>query len=405
MELISRALFEIDGSLVLFKKARINNTADRWRLHWFENESLEEYYRREENYEKNHKRLDYEYLVKQGQDLFPIIVDCLKAVTEDICDPVEGSVDCLAHAIRHTNEERELFTFVQKGYFSANREKHFEYVDKVTDYLERRIRLFLYITTSLAFGQNKCFDAVPGKETKKYAHKNLVSRENYATFFNPFNGLTRPQYRSIFCDGNLIKKFIIDSMEISWQSHDWKVFFDVFVEQNIATSHQQENSFSLLDRRRYIDYCRMAEQIMVAMNLMLHNIICKHSFVIPLDDDEMGFDNIMFKFAFKLINSNTNESIPINKTLKDDSKILYKANQLEDHVLTKGTYNKVSRSIVNKLNIRGSYVENLMYVDYITANYDVSFQDFVTSLVFASFIDKQINVYPWHGSNILIKKV
>lgn len=165
MELISRALFEIDGSLLLFNKARINDTSDRWRLHWFENESVEEYYRREENYERNHTRLDYEYLVKQVQDSFPIVSNCLKAVTEDICEPAEGSVDCLANSIRHTDEERELFTFVQKAYFSVNREKHFEYVERVTDYLERRIRLFLYITTSLAFGQTKCFDAVPGKET------------------------------------------------------------------------------------------------------------------------------------------------------------------------------------------------------------------------------------------------
>ena len=193
-------------------------------------------------------------------------------------------------------------------------------------------------------------------------------------------------------------------MDISWQSNDWKVFFDVFVEQDIATAHQQENSFSSLDRSSYINYCRMAEQIMVAMNLMIRNIICEHSFMILLEDDEIGFDNIMFKFAFKLNTSKTNERTTKNKILKDDSNILYKSNQLEDHVLTKGSYNKVSRSIANKLNIRDSYVENLMNVDYITANYDVTFQDFVTSLVFASYIDKQIYVYPWHGSNILIKK-
>jgi hypothetical protein len=97
--------------------------------------------------------------------------------------------------------------------------------------------------------------------------------------------------------------------------------------------------------------------------------------------------------------------LPSNdKVISLDSKVLYKQDDLYEHIISSDIYKKVISNIRSKLGNAGSYLEDLMNVDYITATYNISYCQFISTLSYATHIDKAVEVHPWHGSSVLIKK-
>jgi hypothetical protein len=318
--------------------------------------------------------------------------------------PEEGSVGCFASPINHTDEERNIFTEVQKNYYAADRASHFRYVEKVTDLLESRFRLFLYITVSLLFGEEACISLMP-QATKKYATKNSDRRINHSTFFNPYNGLTRPQFRELFLSVDKVKKFIVDELDLRWQKSDWDLFFDVFIDENIATSHKQVDSYSPGDRDKYLNYCKIAKQLTAAINTSIRRLISKNAFVLLLDSTSAkSVEDAILKYSFKMDKSCKENQSQNGKIIGLDSKVLYRQDELYEHSLNSNDYNKVIACIFSKLDVVGFYLEDLMDVDYITGNYDISYCQFISVLTHAKNIVKSVEIYPWYGSFILIKK-
>ena len=404
MEHISLALFGTDGMLRLFNEAKISASEMRWQLHWLGTESVTEYYKCENNYNREPEQLNYERLIRQVNDTFPIVAACLKTVLQDICKPDAGSVGCFGCPVHHTNSERILFSEVRDSYYAADRASHFRYVEKATNYLEERFRLFLYVTTTLLFGEDNLINLMP-PATKNYAIKNRDRRTNYASFFNPFNGLTRPQFRELFLNTGKIKKFIVGELDLRWQTRDWETFFNVFIDENIATSHKQVNSYSHSERDKYLQYCRMARQLIAQVNVAIRRIISKNAFILLIDrTNPNSVEDAIFKYSFKIDKSK--KALPSNeKVIVLDSEVLYRQEDLYEHSISPDIYNKVIANIHGKLRNTGYYLEDLMNVDYITANYNVPYCQFLSTLSYAIHIDKTIEVYPWYGSTILIKKV
>jgi hypothetical protein len=400
---LSDAFFEIDGSKKLFHDAGISELKDCWRFHWFDDEVLSELLYRFNDYDRkaSEKNTTGGLVWKQLKEVFPILAARLKNITEDISDETFGGL--FSRNVQHTKAELEIFEQVREGYSSAINTDHYKYVKDVTDLLEIRFRVFLYATSILVFG-GEYVNKIPGA-LQKYSTKNLEARPSTTLFNNAYSGLTRGQLRVIFAQGNPIKNLICKYIDCGWNSEDWENFFDAFVVENINASHQGMEKFTHLDKPRYLKYCRRAEELMCAVNIMVRNIIRNNSYLILCGNDQLDPGNYLFKFVFKPSDQQREEvrgkvftATSMPKFLQDDN--------IEEGILEKGIYERVLRLLEHKVegSPRNCLVEDLLEIEYIVNNYNVTYLDFIQSLAFAYYVDKKIVLQPWFGSSILVKR-
>jgi hypothetical protein len=396
---LSAAFFEVDSSQSFFRHSGISSLEHQWQLHWFDDEGILELFKRVGDYKAERNTLKYNLALKQLKDVFPAVAEQLVTIIQDQC--FDGAGGLVSRNVCHAAEELKIFEDVRQAYFSSNRASHFNYVKRITDYLETRMRMFLYATTLLIFGE-KYIEFMP-QAVQKYAYKSLSSRTNYALFNNAYNGLTRPQFREIFVDGNKIKELVIDHIGCGWTSTDWRRFFETFIEENIATSHQQVDAYTPLERTRYLNYCRMAEEFTAAVNKTVHGIINSESFLIAAGDDRSSPENYIFKYSFKPgVRRGSDNSTEI---MAEIPIALSKASPTE-HTLQAHAYEKVVNTLLNKVESESPkcVIEDLLDVEYITSNYNVNYLEFVHSLVYAKVVDRRLTVIPWFGSSVLIRR-
>src|SRR5262249_55111543 len=161
-------------------------------------ESIQETFNRINGFKTDRSRLQFEKTLKQGLDTFNYIAAQFVNLALDICEP-SRVLPYRTKAIRLTEPERAIMEQVQSGYFAASGESHFDYVCKMTDFLEKRFRAFLFVTTNLVFGEKDYFALVPA-QAKSYAHRNIEGRTIYSAVVNLFHGFTRPQFRTVFME-------------------------------------------------------------------------------------------------------------------------------------------------------------------------------------------------------------
>ena len=271
------AFFNIDESAVMFSRVQIHNPDARIALHWMSDDVVNEAYQRICAFEIDPSRLNFEYAHKRSNDAYISIAEQLENVVLDIADPTRP-VPFRHRAIRHTDSELSIFHNIERNYFSADGEKHFGYIEQITNHLEEKFRAFLYLTTNAVFGEAKYFDHV-NKNDKKYAHKNMDSRSSYSSVGNLFEGFTRPQFRPAFMEGE-IRKVITSALALAWTPAEWTMFFNLFIEENIATSHKQRGSYSPVERDRYARYCKLSEELTAQINFLTSQLVDRYSFVV-----------------------------------------------------------------------------------------------------------------------------
>ena len=75
-----------------------------------------------------------------------------------------------------------------------------------------------------------------------------------------------------------------------------------------------------------------------------------------------------------------------------------------DHWIDGDVYDKVIGNVLSKLDGVRHFSEDLLEIEYIRNHYDVSNTQFLASLVYGKYVAKVIDVSPWFGSSVLIKK-
>ena len=394
------AFFHLDESAVLFSRVQLHDAEARLRFHWIGDEASSEAFTRLHAFDVDQSQLSYERAMKQSCDVFRNILDHLVSLTQDMSDPSRPA-PFRHRAIRHTDREIAVFQQIEQDYFTTDGEKHFGYVQKITDYLEERFRAFLYVTTNAVFGEAHYFDHVP-KADRKYAQKNADSRPVYSCVGNLFDGFTRPQFRGAFREGH-IRTLVTSAIPIKWTDKDWALFFDLFAEENIATAHKQHATYSPADRNRYAQYCRLAEELTAQMNLLASRLIEQSTFVLVTDpkNEKPLLSDCTFKFAFQI---KPKEDIPPTRILSQESPLFLYADVLGAHGLRQEAFDKVMANIAGKMESASHYSEDLVDIEYLRTHYDVTVMEFLCSLVYAKYVQKVIDVSPWFGSSVLIRR-
>lgn len=393
------SLFELDGSRVLFAKGGIERNEVRLQHHWAADEAVEEVFRRLSRFANEPNRVTFDAAQKQANEAFVAIAQQLGKLHQDITDSTRP-VPFRHRAVKHTGQEMQILQSIERDYFSADSDKHFEYVERITNYLEERFRAFLFVTTTVVYGEQQYFEIVP-KGDKKYAHRNMDARTTFSTVGNLFNGLTRPQFRSVFTQPEA-KRMIVDALLMQWSDSEWKVFWDLFVEENIATSHKQHSTYSPSERDRYARYCRMAEELTAKINYMIANIIERNAVVIVADvaASKTLLSDCIFRFGFQL---RAGDSMPESRIAALDATVFKYSEAMCDHSVVLDTFDKVTDRLQGKLAHGGSFSEDVLDIEYIRNHYDASVAQFLCCLAYAAFVRKSIAVVPWFGSSVLIK--
>lgn len=194
-----------------------------------------------------------------------------------------------------------------------------------------------------------------------------------------FDGLTRPQFKSIFIDKNALSKHFIKYLNLTWKDEDWRTFFDTFSVENIKTAHQQKDAFSPTEKKRYRHYANLAEELLAAINQMVAFTL-EHNVFICIGSDKKVFPNWP-------------EGIP-NKT------------ELKDHLLDDDVYKRIVSNLRSKAEEAPSHIviQDLLDIDYLQSHYRVSLSEFIHSLAYAKYVSKELQIDPWFGSSVAIRK-
>jgi hypothetical protein len=400
---LSSGFFEIDGSKAFFKNAAILDLKDQWHFHWSDDEVLSELLNRYHDYtskEGSEKSICGSLVLKQLQDVFPLFVNRLMSFTRDLSD--DAFKGLFSRNVQHSAEELTIFVQASESYTSTVNMDHYNYVKRITEYLETRMRLFLYATSVMSFGDS--YEAHIPAPVHDYARRNIDSRPSGTPFSNTFNGLTRAQLRTIFLDKNQIKETICKYIDCGWTDDDWKMFFNAFVDWSIATGHQRLELFSPADSNKYINYCRRAEELTCGMNTFIRQIVKNSVYLILCGDEDNDPTNYFFKFIFKP--DSRGDLSGRRFTYKDVPKPLATARAVAEGTLKEDAYRMVVTSLKHKIegSPRNCLVEDLLDVEYLASNYNVTYLEFIQSLAFAYWQAHDVVVQPWFGSSVLIKR-
>jgi hypothetical protein len=269
-------------------------------------------------------------------------------------------------------------------------------VKSLTDHLERRFRVFLYATTSLVFGEAGYVKEMPD-EVRKYAYRNL-EEPGYSAVANAYDGFSRGQYRSVFANGSRVKDLVIDAIPIEWAATDWGRFLDIFVEENVKTSHQKVSYYDVSDRDRYFNYSRMAEELMAHLNDLGHHIPFR-AFVV-IQGSSMSPEDAVIKYHFKRLKPDQDREL--SATVRGEVPAFLAKAPSTDHPLSRAVYEKVCEQIQDGISASSTKCvdEDLLDVDYLVTHYAVTYQEFVNSVVFGWRVDRRFSVGRWFGSSV-----
>ena len=402
-EQLSAAFFEIDGSNSFFAAAGVSHFDQKWHLHWLtDNEGILELLKRFADYSVDKSTIKYITAIKQFQDVFPLLAEHLLRIAQDVC--AGKYEELLTRSIHHTEDEIKLFDSVLSGYYSHLSSDHMNYVKSVTDYFELKIRAFLYATTTLLFGENYV-NQIP-EQQRSYAHRSISTKQNYTTYSNFYDGLTRPDFKKIFLDGNPIKENVVAQLQTVWKTSDWEKFFDTFAEQNIATAHQQTAAFSHLERPNYLRYCQLAEEFTTALNMFASGLLNNKAFLIKDENhvNPTAPEAYKFKYFYKRT-GRIKDDIEIEPRVYRDTPDFLRKDIYASHELSTSTYMRVLDLVIQKIqnSAHSCITEDILDIEMINSSYNVSYCEFINSLVFARGVDKRLHLTPWFGSSIIIK--
>ncbi len=395
IESFSSALFLLDGSAGYFRRAEISKLRQQWGLHPLYDESIAEAFNRTEDYHREKGIQPLALAIKQARDVIYFVAQCVRMVLQDQC--MDIGVGLMYRPIGHTEDAIEIFKEIRASSYSAIREDHFAYVRRITDYIELRFRSFFYLSGSLIFGANYFEQCPPG--IVAYAYRNLDGRDSFVLSENRFNGLTRAQYRSIMCDGNSLREETLKHLDLPWKQSDWELFAGMFVEQNIHSSHIQVEAFDHSQRAKYLRYCRMAEELMAAINRRVATCLFDGSFI--LGDSGIKVADAFVRFSFRRGVKTEARSHLVNEW----PKAIQSNKNAADHVVSPDVYRRVVEQIDHKLAASPDNVlrVDLLNIDYLTSHYRTSAAELMTILAMRIHVERGWVVEPWFGSSVLIR--
>lgn len=394
----SEALFTLDNAILYFNRAGLRELSVQWEMHPDNDEILTEAFSRYRDFQQEKTPHRLALALKQLKEAAYLTAHTLKRLLEEQTSSTGAPL--LHRPLAHAEEELRIFTAVAEGKYSTRGQDHFDYIRRVTDWLELRFRTFFYFTGNLSFGHNY-IEQCP-RSVVNYAYKNLETRVVYNTVDNRFEGLTRSQYRQIISEGNPFKEFIVDQLSLEWKSDDWTLFGELFAELNIDTAHLQISAFDVTQRSRYLRYCAMAEEITTALNDLVANTIEKSAYICPTTPTTRKPEEVLFRFDFR--------SLPLKdvptKVLPEWPRQFTSNSALKDHTLSADAFDRVKGRLQDKIENSPSalVVIDLLNIEYLADHYRVSLVELICALVFIRHFDHSLLVQPWMGSSILVQK-
>lgn len=396
---LGAATFEIDGHSVYFKKSGIVEISEQWRNHHYDDEVISDLFKKTNSYDLDPNAISYAVSNKVAKDAFSGLLDNLKETIEDITNSQTDT-------FRYKNLQSSLnpsdmrnFQDTKYALFSANKDQIFSHISKVTNHLELIFRSYLYASSILVFGEDKYFESVPGKDNKAYAYKNTSASSSSSLVANLYSGFTRSQFRQLFTQGSKLRSLTFGCLDLSWQSETWELFFQIFAQENINTSHQKVDSIQPQNRSRYITYCNLAVELIGAINRQSSQIFSKNIFIYR-DDSPSDIESCLFRSGFAVKNEFADRIFIESQA----EKLFSKDEDHEAHMVSSEAYQRVKSITLAKIQ-NEPYAQNLLDIDFISQHYGVKYCEYIFSLAYLQHIKKSICIRDWIGSRVRIVKL
>jgi hypothetical protein len=207
----------------------------------------------------------------------------------------------------------------------------------------------------------------------------------------------------VFNEKSPTKEIVMDRIPIVWDADDKALFFNLFAEESIATSHNQERAFSPLARERYEKLCAMCERIIATLNEFIGAIACDLP-VIHVDNRaaSQNIENCVFKFG---MSAKRGEQMPSDHVIEigEDLPIM-NHDKLFDHTATAQMLDKVVGSVEIALEQDNVLIENLLDLEYLQSHYGVCFPEFLCCVTYACRVQQRFTISRWSGSSILFQR-
>lgn len=398
LEALSNAFFELDRSSGILASARLRLLDQKWQGHWLSDEAVLEFFKRVGDCHTDHDGVKVALALKQFKESVTVLVERLRLIVEDWTTERFGGL--VARSIFHTSDEISIFDDIRVNYYAMQGQAHFDYVRRVTDYLEMRFRSFLFVSVGFLFGESNMLQHFD-ESTRNYAYKNVSSRSQFGAVVNPFDGFTRSQFRSAFVDGTSFKRNVIDRLECPWRERDWSKFFEVFTAENVAIAHQQIGSFDPVKRQSYYGYATMAETVMTLINEFARRIVTNYVYICGSSQTPQDVSDCVFRFSLR--NPGAGERVAPGYVVGEDFSV-FKIKDLASRELRLYDLERVVGAVEDQIDSSANdcVIEDLMDVGYIVNKYAVNYFDFVNALAYGVAVSKRVVVNPWFGSSICI---
>lgn len=395
LQCLSFTLFSLDGTLDYFQKADMSYFESRWDFHWSDIEAVLEFSRRKLSYEEHPARDRYEKAYSVFRDAFDQIAELLRQIHLDIEEPTSNyRLPYLSRVQYLTPKTIELCDQINYHTTSFDSEQHYEYTRNITEHLEHEFRTFLFLTTVALFGQENYFNDIRG--IRKHPQHIIQDKSFLNETTNKFATLGRAEYRNVFMQTPKIRDQIIPAMNIPWSPEDLDYFFQLFNKHSKDCGHAQKEVYKPSERQEYFKLCQMSILMIEHINKLRSRLFNEFCFV--LRSQESSNDIPFFSFNQKRQDSEVEDGV------FSDLNDFHNPNNIYLSKFQEEVVESIDNQIHRLLKSQEQLVENLGEIEILTKHYGYNLEEILFSLAYLYKVEKIIDIIPWTGGQILIKK-
>lgn len=282
--------------------------------------------------------------------------------------------------------------------YSAN--DKFESVSLFVADLEKTIRKYLLVSNYLIFGPYHKRISVYPEAILKYISKNQATSSCSYESYNEFEHLNRGQYKELFLNTpkGQFNSYIVEPVLKNWDAKDAAVFFNMFGDINITTSHNKAQQLEHF-RKDVPTFIRLSSRFVVGLLDYLRELIATKNIIITEDTKTL----ILFGQSIKMQDQTIRElrqGSEIYKKYRSTINSNIFPHEIPDEQVRLGPAPlfSVTDNIFNICQI------DLFNIDHIKAKFNLKYPDVIGSISRLIYLHKIIALFTY-GDRIVLKQI
>lgn len=279
--------------------------------------------------------------------------------------------------------------------FSRPKEEYFETFQKYIETVEKDLRQYLLVSCTLIFGPYHERLKYYPDNIRKYITKSTPSPSISYESYNEFENMNRGQYRFLFTQiskTSELYRYVIEPIIKNWDSKDLGIFFSLFGDLNIATSHIKASE--LEEKKKEIPtFFRLSCRFMAALSSHIRNLLIQRNVITE------SSSKTIVQFGHQYMKNNEPVKIVKMEEAKDIPTFLYPYEI--SSLITPESENRISD---NSDNLYGAVEIDVSDIEKIRISFGMNYCDTIALIAYLLARGKY-RAITLYGTNIYLFKI